>query len=163
MTPASSRRHEAPRRTRSAFLYKSFFVIFVFLRAFVMKANSALGERKDDVDGGTKIDRTAVALRRLEFHLLRRTGGRFVQAMPETAHDAQNSHLTRRAELDFQQHFAFELQGARFIRVSRCRLEQDFNRSVDSLWRGRLRSGLLWRRLGVEPARADVAVRGRRR
>src|SRR3954463_9531730 len=80
--------------------------------------------------------------------------------MSEAANDVQNAYLTRRAEFDLQQDFAFELQRACVIRVRWCRLEQYFDRRIDSWCRRRFRSGLLRRRLGVEPARADAAAPG---
>jgi hypothetical protein len=66
----------------------------------------------------------------------------FIQTMPETAHDAQDSHLTGRLEDYLKQNFAFYTQLPSFLSVDRQRFGNDLSRQDFRSLFGRLGTGL---------------------
>src|SRR4030081_1434589 len=65
---------------------------------------------------------------RLESHLTRGGDGRFVQAMTQAAYYAIHMHLPVRAKQHREQYFSLQPELARFLRINRVRLGDDFYR-----------------------------------
>src|SRR4029077_4845098 len=74
---------------------------------------------KYDVRDGRKIHRTSLLHSRLEANLLRGVQSGFVQSVAQPLYHPNRLYLPRGPEDYFDQHFAFDSQLARFIRVDR--------------------------------------------
>ena len=67
---------------------------------------------------GAGIDGPAVRLRGLETNAECRPLGRFVEAVAESAHDAQHADVAGGGEFELERHGAFDAGAARFVGVS---------------------------------------------
>ena len=87
------------------------------------------------MNGGAGIDGPAVRLRGLETNAECRPLGRFVEAVAESAHDAQHADVAGGGEFELERHGAFDAGAARFVGVLRRGLEDDLDRPIDGLRR----------------------------
>ena len=99
----------------------------------------------------------AVRLRGLETNAECRPLGRFVEAVAESAHDAQHADVAGGGEFELERHGAFDAGAARFVGVLRRGLEDDLDRPIDGL-RHRCHGRLGGRtRPLIEPRRLHLA------
>src|SRR5689334_22304060 len=84
---------------------------FIFVTPQLSKS---VGQLEDDVEHCYGIDRLSFALRRFVLDALRGFDRVFVEAVTESAHDTQDAGRAVCSEIHFEQHFAFELEIARF-------------------------------------------------
>src|SRR5580692_10978096 len=88
----------------------------------------SVSKLKYDVRDGRKIHRMSFLNGRLEANLLGGVQSGFVQSMSQALGHPNRLYLSRGPEDYFDQHFAFDSQLARFIRVNRIWLGQDHHR-----------------------------------
>lgn len=81
--------------------------------------------------GACHIYRIPIPRPRMESDLARRRARAFIQTETQPADEAEYANLARRREQDFQLDFAFNLFFPRVRRVTRLRLESDFDRSFN--------------------------------
>src|ERR1700676_5423939 len=88
----------------------------------------SVSKLKDDVCDGRKIHRMPLLQSRLEANLLCGVKSGFVQSVTQSLHYANRPYLPRRKEVHFDQHFAFDSQLPRLIRIGGVWLGQNHHR-----------------------------------
>ena len=108
---------------------------------------------------GAGIHRPIVGLRGLETNAKRRPLGRFVEAVTETAHDAQHADVAGGGELELKRHGAFDAGTSRFVGVLRRGFEDDLDRPIEKPVPQRpVETGLFERTNSARTNQADAAV-----
>src|SRR5690242_18001732 len=87
-----------------------------------------LSDLEDDVEGGAGVDGSAAASGGLVANLFGGVDGGFVEAVAESAENAQDFDFAGSAKDDLEQDLAFDAQRARFGSVGRLGFEENFGR-----------------------------------
>src|SRR5579864_8052122 len=90
--------------------------------------SSSSGELKEDVDGGHRVHRLAVAQGGFETHAFGSPDSGFVKSVTQSANYAQNFHFAGNGEVYLEQDFAFDFQAASFLGVNRVWLGKNLGR-----------------------------------
>jgi hypothetical protein len=80
-----------------------------------------------NLDSDTGVDGHTLAPCRLETNLFGGADCGFVKPVPQLSDDAQHSNFIRSRELDFEYHGALDSERLGLVRVSRLRLEENFD------------------------------------